>query len=412
MDKKAMKRFGYIWDKFYTYDNAVAAIRLGTQNKRQNHTVRRLLCYDASKIKGFPELRGKLDPAKVDKIAKALLKIIPEWQPTPHRHITRKAANGKTREIDCPTLYDHLIHWMLILAIKEPLTRGMYEFSCGSIPGRGIEYARKYIERWVRQDKKSEYFVKLDIKKFYESINHDILKRLFRKRIKDKRMHQTIDSVINTIEKGIPIGSYTSQWFANFYLQEADHFIKQELFKKRRGKRLNYVRHYLRYMDDMLLMGSSKRDLEKAVRQIITMMRDIYGLTIKPCWEIKKLDEYPVDIIGYRFYREHTEMRSSIFLHTKRTAKKINKRKRETGIIKPRDAQSLISLIGWASHCDSKYFYSKYIKPYVNLNELKGIISNDCKKQYSSLVSRKYRPARKQNNGDVMGRDIYGNSGT
>ncbi len=376
-----MKRFGYLFDNFSSYDNAVKAIELGTQNKRNNHAVKRLFCYNATYS---PEFRGKLDPVKVGKTAKILMTLIQDWKPEPSRHITRRAANGKIREIDCPSLYDHLIHWMLILAIKEPLMRGMYEFSCGSVPGRGIEYARKHIERWVRNENDSAYFVKLDIKKFYQSINQDILKKLFCHHIKDNRILQVINNVIGTIDSGIPIGSYTSQWFANFYLQAADHFIKQDLYKIRRGKRVNCVKHYLRYMDDMLLIGTCKRDLVKAVKIIIAKFRDEYDLMIKPSWEIKNISEYPVDIVGYRFYRDHTVMRKGIFLHAKRTAMKIYKIKAKTGTLRPHDAQGLISLCGWSTHCDSKYFHNKYIKPYVSLNELKGVISDDCKKQRSA----------------------------
>lgn len=93
--------------------------------------------------------------------------------------------------------------------------------------------------------------------------------------------------------------------------------------KTRRGKRIPYVSHYLRYMDDMLLFGNSKRDLEKAVREIQEYCKTELGLTIKPAWEIRKIAECvrkenghkvlftgtaPIDIVGYRFYRNRTEI--------------------------------------------------------------------------------------------------------
>lgn len=109
-----------------------------------------------------------------------------------------------------------------------------------------------------------------------------------------------------------PVGYYTSPWFANLFLQELDHLIKEKLYKERRGKRIPYVKHFVRYMDDMLLMGNSKRDLDKAVRAVISHCAGI-GLNIKTCWEIKRIaildghnvrkGTYRIDICGYVFDR-------------------------------------------------------------------------------------------------------------
>ncbi|MDD4699457.1 MAG: RNA-directed DNA polymerase [Oscillospiraceae bacterium] len=370
-----MKRYKELWQKFCSYDNAILAITNGVKYKKTNRSV----------VRRLGDGKGGLDPDKVHEMANKLVKIIEEgWQPSPCRHISRRCkSTGKVREIDCPTLTDHFIHWMLILAIKEPMTRGMYKYSCGSIPNRGINFAKKSVERWVRSTK-SKWFVKLDIVKFYPSINNDILSSLFRRVIKDERMLNEIDKVVYMIGDGLAIGTYTSQWFANFYLQSLDHFIKQELYKTRRDKRLNYVNYYLRYMDDMLLIGTSKRDLQKAIKAISAKLKENFGLEIKISWEIKDIDKYSIDIIGYRFYRTHTILRKRIFLRTKRLAKKIHKIKKNRGVINLHNAQAMMSLIGWASHCNNKKFYNKYIKPNVNLNELKGVISYESKKYNTS----------------------------
>ena len=372
-----MKRYKNLWEKFCTYENAVKAIKLGTKHKKQNYRVKKLVCYDDV------EHNSELDPFKVDELARELVCMLEKdiWNPSSCRHITKYfPSTGKTREIDCPRLLDHIVQWMLILAIEEPLCRGMYKFSCGSIPKRGIEYARKHIESWVRKDNKSAWFVKLDIKKFYESVDHNILKSMFRRVIKDERVLNVIDKVVDTVEHGLPIGSYTSQWFANFMLQGIDHYIKEQLYKTRRGKRVNHIRHYVRYMDDMLLIGASKSDLNKSVNSIIDKLKSELNLTIKPCWEIKSTKQYPVDMIGYRFFKHYTEMRGKIFLHTKRLAKKIYKAKRKTGKTSLYHAQSMVSLIGWAKHCDSQCFIKKYINPFVNIKDMEEVISNENKK--------------------------------
>ena len=171
-------------------------------------------------------------------------------------------------------------------------------------------------------------------------------------------------------------------------LQGIDHYIKEQLYKTRRGKRVNHIRHYVRYMDDMLLIGASKSDLNKSVNSIIDKLKSELNLTIKPCWEIKSTKQYPVDMIGYRFFKHYTEMRGKIFLHTKRLAKKIYKAKRKTGKTSLYHAQSMVSLIGWAKHCDSQCFIKKYINPFVNIKDMEEVISNENKKHSITVGTR------------------------
>ena len=376
-----MKRVGNLWDSFASLANAELAVYNGTQNKRTDFVVRRKLGYHDD----LPLHDGKLDPKKVKRYAQHRVDdLCAGWHPSPMRHLTVKPAYGKKRNIDCPTLADHIIHWMLIQTIHDAIMRGMYEHSYGSIPKRGIDAARKSVEKWVRQDTKAKYFVKLDIRKFYEHIDHELLKAAFRRVIKDPRLLEVTDRVIDCIPAGVPIGTYTSQWFANFFLQPLDHHIKQDMCKLRRGKRTNWVTHYLRYMDDLLLIGTSKRDLEKAVRETIRFCAAELKLEIKDCWEIRRIamdskdvapGVAPVDIVGYRCYRDHTEVRGSIFLHTSRLATKIEKRLRERGEVLLRDAEAVVSLCGWFQHADSKHFMETYIKPRIDLKLMREVIS-------------------------------------
>ena len=308
-----------------------------------------------------------------------------DWQPKPYRHIQRiSRTSGKVREIDCPSLEDHIIHWALIQTIRPLLLRGEYKFSCGSIKGRGIEYGRRQLETWVQNDRQIKWFVKLDVKKFYPSIDQEILKKRMRKILKDEQLLSIIDRVICSLDSGLGIGNYTSQWFGNFYLQPLDHFILEQNYKIKNGKRVNYVRHYLRYADDMILMGTSKKDLHKTVLRAIEFAKRELNLTIKPCWEIKSLDEYELDALGYRYSREKTRVRKEIFLHTKKVARRIYKVKQVQHKIHTQNAQSLLSSLGWFSHADNEYFYDKYINPYTGEDELKGAVSNACKKQRNS----------------------------
>ena len=372
-----MKRIGHLWEQFENMDTAIEAIKQGAQHKHGERVIRRKLCYDSNE----PKLRGRLDPEKVNVYAGEILTMIRSgWKHGAMREKTIHPIRGKVRQIASPCLKDHIVHWMLVLAIKEPLTRGMYEHSYGSIPGRGIEGARKTVERWVQHDRKAKYFVKLDIRKFYPNVDQNILKAKFRRKIKDEKILDVIDRVIECVPKGLPIGTYTSQWFANFYLQDMDHYIVQDLYKTRRGKRIPFVRHYMRYMDDMLLMGTSKRDLKKAVNAVILYAREMLNLEIKTSWEIRSIAEdrhesgAAVDIVGYRFYRRRTEIRGTIFLHARRVMAKAVKHLKRFGNICLYHAQSLLSLYGWMRHAQIRAFTTRFFSQ-IPIRTLKGAIS-------------------------------------
>lgn len=104
------------------------------------------------------------------------------------------------------------------------------EFSCGSVPNRGAHYGKKYIERWIQRDKKNcKYVLKMDIRHFFESVDHDVLKAWLKKKIRDERMLYILELIIDGSEVGLPLGFYTSQWLSNFMLQPLDHFIKEQL---------------------------------------------------------------------------------------------------------------------------------------------------------------------------------------
>lgn len=418
-DEKTLKRYGNLWERFCNLNNAENAITFGTQNKRSDRVVIRKLCVEGI-LDRCPQL---LHPDKVHKYAEDIMSELESgWVHSPLKKKVVIPPRGKRRDIDCPCLKDHIIHWMLVMAIKKPLMRGMYKHSYGSIPGRGIDGARRTVERWIQHDPKCKYFVKLDIRKFYPSVDQKRLKAKFRRVIKDDRILNVIDQVIGCIPKGLPIGTYTSQWFANFYLQELDHHVVQDLYKLRRGKRISYVSHYLRYMDDMLLFGTSRRDLEKAVHEIIRYCRDELGLEIKPVWQIQQVASFarkpngrrvladgaaPVDIVGYRFYREHTEVRSNIYLHTQRLAAKAAKSLRKHGSILLAHAQAVNSLAGWFSHADSQR-YLHALNETINIKFTRKVISYAAKNGIVGDAAHVFCRAGKQP-GDYN--ILYGRSG-
>lgn len=380
-----MKRVGNIWHNATNLENGITAVIEGTENKRGNREVQCLLCEDKDHWHQIDRNKAK---AYVEPICEELKNKT--WTHTAPRHkhqFCRNRSNGgKWRDLYIPILKDHIVAHMAIQASKEAFMRGMHPNCCGSVPNRGIKHILKNVQHWFQDDLECRYFVKLDIRKFFDNIDGDILKSVLRTKIKDKDILWVFDQIIDYAPIACPVGYYTSPWFSNLYLEKLDWHITQDLYKERRGKRIPYVRHHLRYADDMLLVGTSKTDLYKAVYDIKQYLSDHYGLEIKPEWEIKKIGKYELidgewklkpgtywcDIGGYKFCKNATILRSGVYLSTKRLARKIHKQ----GYATEHQAKGIISKIGWANHCDSYHFIENDIKPYINIKNTRRYISH------------------------------------
>lgn len=291
------------------------------------------------------------------------------YVPSPYREVKiQDGVRKKERIIYKPRFYpDQCIHWSLILQIEPVLRRGMYDYCCASVKNRGIHYAFKYIKRILIHDKKNtKYCLQLDIKKFYPSINKNILKNKFRKIIKCRETLNLMDLIVDSPTEGLPIGYYTSQWFANFYLQDLDHYIKEKL----------KVPYYIRYMDDMALFHRNKKELHKIKNEVEKFLNK-EKLQLKENWKLYKVDSRFIDFIGYRFYRGYTTLRKKNSLRIKRRIKKISKKY----ILNPKDAATVISYMGWIKKADSKNFYNKNIKKYIKIKKCKEVISRENRKQ-------------------------------
>lgn len=153
------------------------------------------------------------------------------------------------------------MQWLLVETMKPILMRGMYHWSCASVPGRGTHYAAKHIKKIMQSDRRgTRYCAELDIRHYYQHIDIDVLMRALERKIKDRRFLSLVRAILETGAPGLAIGYYLCQWLANFYLEATDRYIRS----------LDGVHHMVRYMDNITLFGRSKRRLHKAVRAIGT----------------------------------------------------------------------------------------------------------------------------------------------
>ena len=347
-----MKRFGYIYEKIYTRENISAAIDCASCKKKKRRAVRRAL---ANKEDCIDEVQYLL--------------ITESYRPSPYREkIIREGANRKERHILIPHFYpDQIIQWAVLLQIIPTLMKGMDPFCCGSVPGRGRDYARRYIQRWLHRDPRgTKYCLKLDVHHFYPSIRHDILKVMLRRKFKDVKLLHLLDLIIDSAPAGLPIGNVTSQWLANLYLQGLDYFIREQL----------HARYYVRNMDDMVIFGPNKRKLGRTKEAIETYLGSL-GLKLNPKWQKFKLDSRGLDFLGYRFFHNRTILRRAVMLRISRKVRRTAKKKSWN----PHNCKSILSYLGWFRHTNNYNFYQARIKPFIRVRRMKAVIRRESKQR-------------------------------
>lgn len=282
-------------------------------------------------------------------------------------------SSGKVRRIGIQNVKQQLYDYIAVEGLN-PILKRIGEYQCASIKGRGTLSGKKSIARWMK-NKNNRYFAKLDVQKCFESIDREKLLLFLRRHIKNDRLVNLIRILIGSFERGLSIGSYLSQYLCNLYMSILYHYIMEDLYRVRRGKegnaRIRLVNKCLIYMDDILIIGSRRRDLQKAIRLIIQKASEL-GLMIKSNYRIRNIDGNCIDMMGYKIYRTHTEIRGRIFLRIRRVYHKTR-----SGIT-PRIAKKCLSYYGYLKHTDSRRIERKWeVKKIVR--KCKEVIRNESK---------------------------------
>lgn len=207
-------------------------------------------------------------------------------------------------------------------------------YSC--IKGRGIHAATFALRNALKNESETKYCLKLDIKKFYPSVDHTILKQLLRRKFKDKDLLWFLDEIIDSAD-GLPIGNYLSQYLANFYLSYFDHWIKEVKREK----------YYFRYADDIVLLSSSKQHLHQLLDEVRNYLKSQLNLSVKENYQVFPVAVRGIDFVGYKTFHTHALIRKSI------------KQNFARAIAKGNNDQSVASYMGWAKYSNSKHLLKK-----------------------------------------------------
>lgn len=321
-----MKRITNLFTKICSIENLILADKKARKGKLRSYGVLRHSKNQEENIRRLHEL------------------LINEKFKT-SQYQTFKIYDPKEREIyRLPYYPDRIVHHA-IMNILESLWLSLFTkdtYSC--IKGRGIHAVVQNLHKTLLHKEETYYCLKLDIHKFYPSIDHEILKTIIKKKIKDARLLRLLDNIIDSAP-GVPIGNYLSQYFANLYLTYFDHWIKED--KK--------VKYYFRYADDMVILHNDKTYLHDLLFDMQNYLWDNLRLQVKSNWQIYPVCSRGIDFVGYVFYHTHIRMRKRI---KKRFCRKVS-RLRKLDLPDKKYLQSICSWTGWAKHCNSKNLLKK-----------------------------------------------------
>lgn len=306
--------------------------------------------------------------------------ISQSYETSEYQVFSRKEGT-KVRDIcKLPYYPDRIAQWAIMQVIEPYLIRNLISDTYSAIAGRGSHKAIDKLQKCLKSDVEgTQYCLKLDVKKFYANIDHDTLKGIYSKLFKDKELLWIIGEIIDSTEGdvGIPIGNYISQWSGNIYLSSFDHWLKE----------VKGIKHYFRYMDDMIILGSSKEELHKLRLEIEEYLSQNLKLHLKDNWQVFPVDsDRGIDFIGYRVFRDYTLLRKSIAKNFKKKMLEIAQKIEDGREINFHDYCSAYSYKGWLMHCNCHNLLTRYldpIQPYLDEYYRKEIKPHERKKNRS-----------------------------
>jgi len=273
-----MKRIGGLFEQILKLDNFLVAFHRAARGKRYRSEVRKFQ-------KDLPDWLGSIS----ERLSCGSFTF-----GRFHQFLIR---DPKERIITAPCFEERVVHHSIMNICEPVLDRWLIDdtFACRIKRGREAAVARA--NRFCRSQ---PWCLKLDIRKYFDSISHDRLLDLLTRRFKEVSLHALFERIVRsfrgTQRLGLPIGSLMSQHFANFYLGWFDRYVKESL----------RVHGYVRYMDDMLFWGDDRRELRRVHRECGSFLGDELSLEFKPA-QVQRV-ERGIGFLGCRLFPTHIEL--------------------------------------------------------------------------------------------------------
>lgn len=272
-----MKRVGFLFEQIVTFDNLrIAAQRTFRGNKK----------YTGRAAAFYFHLEYEL---------LALEQELRSGSYRPASYSTFIIYEPKQRHISASDFRDRVVHHAICNLLEPLLDQGMIFDSYACRVGKGAHAAVKRAQTFARR---FQYVLKCDIRKYFETIDHEVLKQILARKVKDPKLLDLLSVIIDHAVpdyapgKGLPIGALTSQLFANLYLSELDHYLKEQL----------HIKGYLRYMDDFLTFSQTKVELRHTLPLIREFIMSCLLLKLKEDAILLTPVSQGIPFLGFRVF--------------------------------------------------------------------------------------------------------------
>lgn len=249
----------------------------------------------------------------------------------------------KERKICASAFDEQVLHHALMNVCHDYFERYQIQDSYASRKEKGTYAA---LARARGFNGAGRWFLKLDVRKFFESAHHDVIKTQLTRLFKDHRLLDIFFQIIDSYEahpsRGLPIGNLTSQYLANHYLAGLDHFIKEKLRMKA----------YVRYMDDMVLWHTDKNELKTAKRVISDFLHDRLSCELKP--SSLQRTENGLPFLGYHIFPYHLRLLQKSKVRFLKKMNAVDENYHSGQWSEAKCQRSALALLAFAANADTK----------------------------------------------------------
>ena len=359
-----MKRYGHLFQRISSYEQLFHAAEYARRGKSRQKSVQTFYAdLDGNLRKLHEELAGHT------------------YRTSPYHTFMLHAP--KEREIYRLPFRDRVVQWSILLALEPVWVSSFTRDTYSSISGRGIHGLYRKLAADLRSaPEATKYCLKLDVRKFYPSIDHALLKQVIRRKLKDAELLWLLDGIVDSVPEsaGIPIGNYLSQFLANLYLSELDHLLKE-----RYG-----VKYYYRYADDMVILDSSKERLHGILVAISDYLHSERRLAVKGNYQIFPVAARGIDVVGYVFYHTHVLARKKNKQALARQLHALRKR----GLPEKEVMLQAASRAGFVQHCNSAHLFKtlsiENMKKFSEVAQVRGRLDGG-KLHLDEVINRRIR---------------------
>jgi RNA-directed DNA polymerase len=322
-----MKRHGHLYEKIATFENLLLASKKAMVSKKSKRPVASF----------YFNLENELIRLKDELESET-------YHPLPYTQF--EICEPKPRKICSSDFRDRVVHHAICNLIDPILeNRSIYDsYACR--PSKGSHLAVQRCQGFARQ---FDYYLKCDIRKFFESTDHAVLKDRLRRVFKDPKLLRLLDIIIDhkvpgyAAGRGLPIGNLTSQHFANFYLGELDHFLKDRM----------KVKGYVRYMDDFISFSNDKIFLQELLGHINKFVREELKLDLKEKATTLAPVSEGVSFLGFRVFRNIIRIKRENLVRMRRKIRRKEELFLKGEISEKELIQSVGSISAHVSHVNS-----------------------------------------------------------